>query len=61
MFLPSGQGGFQSYVHKIRNAQSFDCVFCSGIVDDADHTFFLAEGGMGLVKAVDCKHSGVLF
>ena len=39
MFL-SGHGYFRSYLHRMGKADSPDCIYCPGVPDDAEHTFF---------------------
>lgn len=36
----SGHGYFRVYLNRIGKAASVDCIYCEGVRDDAEHTFF---------------------
>lgn len=41
--LLSGHGYFRAYLHRMGKVPSSDCLYCPGIPDTADHTFFNCE------------------
>ncbi|XP_046688647.1 uncharacterized protein LOC124374485 [Homalodisca vitripennis] len=43
----TGHGYFQSYLFLMRKTGSPDCIYCPGVPDDAEHTFFAAHIGKG--------------
>ena len=36
----SGHGYFRSYLYRMGKVSSADCIYCPGMQDDAEHTFF---------------------
>lgn len=36
----SGHGYFRSYLHRMGKAETTECPYCPGVLDDAEHTFF---------------------
>lgn len=38
--LLSGHGYFRSYLYRMGKSASMDCLYCPGVPDDAEHTFF---------------------
>lgn len=45
--LLSGHGYFRSYLHKVHKAETSDCMYCPGALDDACHTFFQCDRWQG--------------
>lgn len=58
--LISGHRIFVTYLHRIGKARFPDCVFYNGVMNDADHTFFLWKVGWNSPVALR-RHRGVLF